>query len=167
MLGWLPRAGVAGLLLIGGYAVATIASAAVGRAATRATARRQPVVEATTRIAVNGAAAVLALSQLGIDTTILNILVAAAAFGVALALAGIAVLGGREVARSIAAGRSVSHLLTPGSRITFTGYTGTIREVSATHVVLVCDDGATAVLPLSAADHAPLIVHTSDPAGND
>jgi hypothetical protein len=166
ILHWLPRAGVAGLLLIAGYVFATLATAGVGRAATRATGRRQPVAEATTRAAIFAAAGILALSQLGIDTTILNIVVAALAFGIALALAGIATVGGRQIARSVAAGRSVADILVPGTRITLLDHTGAIERVTATHVVICLDNGDDAVLPLSATDHNPLVVHsrpTSEP----
>ena len=73
-------------------------------------------MEATTRVAILAAAAVLgAKPQLGIDTTILNILVAAVALSVTLALAGIAVVSGRHIARSVAAGRAVADLITPGT----------------------------------------------------
>lgn len=162
ILAWLPRAGVGGLLLIGGYVLATISAAAVGRAATRATGRRQPLAEAATRAAVIGAAVVLALSQLGIDTTILNILVAAIAFGTALALAGLTTVGGSHVARSVAAGRSVAALVAPGVRVTLAGYTGIVQQVTATHVVVDLDDGDEVVLPLSTADHSPLVIHAVD-----
>ncbi len=159
VLAWLPRVGVAGLILIAGYVLGTLAAAAVNRTAVRATGRRQPVAEAATRFAVIGAATVLALSQLGIDTTILNILVAAVAFGTAFALAGVAIAGGRHIARSVAAGKAVADLVEPGRRITLGGYTGPIVKITATHVVIALDDGSQAVLPLSESDHAPLLIH--------
>jgi hypothetical protein len=162
VLAWLPRAGVAGLLLIGGFVLAAISATAVGRAAARATGRRQPLAEGATRLAVIGAAVVLALSQLGIDTTILNIIVAAIAFGIALALAGIATTGGRHIARSVAAGRAVTEHLVPGVRITLGGHTGTVRQVTATHVVVALEGGDEAVVPLSVADHSSLVIHTGD-----
>lgn len=165
LLAWLPRAGVAGLIMIGGYVVATVATTATRRLATRATGHPQPIAEATTRLAILGAAAILALSQLGIDTTILNIVVAAAAFGVALALAGIAVIGGRDIARSVAAGRAVADLIAPGVRITLSGITGSVDRVTATHVILVLDDGDAAALPLSETDHGSLLIHRTDGEG--
>ena len=162
LLAWLPRAGVAGLIMIGGYVVAAAAATGTRRITTRATGHPQPIVEATTRVAILAAAAVLALSQLGIDTTILNILVAAVALSVTLALAGIAVVSGRHIARSVAAGRAVADLITPGTRITLSGHTGSVERVTATHVVLTLDNGDTAALPLSATDHGALVIHPGD-----
>jgi small-conductance mechanosensitive channel len=146
LLGWLPRLGVAGIILIAGFVIATIASTGVARAASRATGRRQPAVETTVRLGVIAGAVVLALTQLGVDTTILDLLVAATAFGVALALAGIAVVGGRDTARSVAAGKQLSEHLEVGARVTIGNHTGTLQRLTATHAVVITGSGDTAVV---------------------
>lgn len=156
ILAWLPRAGVAGLILIAGYVVATLATATVARTATRATGRRQPAAEAITRAAVLGAAGVLALGQLGIDTTILNILVAALAFGITLAAAGIAVVGGQASARSVAAGRSIAPFVDTGDRVALGATSGQVEAVTPTHLVVRDDDGDRVLLPFALTDEHPL-----------
>jgi small-conductance mechanosensitive channel len=161
LLAWLPRAGIAGLILIAGYVLATIASAGVSRTAARASGSRQPLLDSATRASVLGASIVLALTQLGVDTTILNILVAALAGGVVVALAGIAIIGGRDIARSVAAGKALAPHLEPGTRLTMAGHTGELTQLTATHAVISLDDGDLAVLPLTLAGASAVIVHST------
>jgi small-conductance mechanosensitive channel len=161
LLAWLPRAGIAGLILIGGFVAAAIISAGVARAAARATGNRQPLLESSTRIAVISAAAVLALTQLGVDTTILNILVAAVAFGATLALAGIAITGGRHVAQAVAAGRTLSPHLRLGDRITIGDQTGTLEQLTATHAVLTVDTGDTAIVTFGESPRLAVTIHSA------
>lgn len=160
LLGWLPRLGVAGVILIAGFVIATIASAGAARAARRATGRSQPAVETTVRLGIISGAVVLALTQLGVDTTILDVLVAATAFGVALALAGIAIVGGRDTARSVAAGKSIAEHLEIGARVTMGDHTGTLRRLTATHALVETDSGDTAVIAF--ASIKDLVLHTSE-----
>lgn len=157
LLAWLPKLGVAGIILIVGFVLANVASAAVTRTVRRATGQRQPVVEATTKTAIIVGALVLALNQLGVDTTILDILVAALAGGVAIALAGIAIVGGRDTARSVAAGKSLSEHLEVGARITCDGHTGTIERLTATHVVVATGGGDRSIIPFANIDD--LVIH--------
>ncbi|MEZ5250804.1 MAG: hypothetical protein R2713_16825 [Ilumatobacteraceae bacterium] len=83
----MPRAVVAGLLVITGRIVAGVVVTAVGRAMLRATGRQSKGALRTVEVTIIALVALVAAGQLGIDTTILNILVAAIAFGGALALA--------------------------------------------------------------------------------
>ncbi len=159
LLGWLPRLGVAGVILIAGFVIATIASTGVARAARSATGRSQPGVETTVRLGIIAGAVVLALTQLGVDTTILDVLVAASAFGVALALAGIAIVGGRDTARSVAVGKSIAEHLEIGARVTVGRHTGTLQRLTATHAVVTTDVGDTAIVAFSSIDD--LIVHSA------
>ncbi|MCA1705967.1 MAG: hypothetical protein LC808_22980 [Actinobacteria bacterium] len=147
ILEWLPRVGVAGLFLLAGYAVGVGLATAIGRTAGRISGRRQRGVERAVRSAVFAAAAILALGAVGVDTTILSILVAAGAFGFAMALAGIAVIGTRDVAGHIAAGRTLQASLPPGARIRTTELCGTVVERQVTHVVIEGADGARRLVP--------------------
>lgn len=164
ILAWLPRVGVAGLILIAGYVLATVTTAAVARTASRATGRRHPVAESITRITVIGAAAILALTQLGIDTTILNIVVAAVAFGIAGAAAGIAIVGGRHTAHSVAAGRSLAEHLEIGERIRVGEHAGVLDQVTATHLVVVDDRSHRVIIPFCLTDTTPIVAEATDPS---
>lgn len=163
LLAWLPRLGVAGLILIGGYVIATAVATGVARTAARATGSSQPFLEAATRMAVLAAAIVLALTQLGIDTTILNILVAAVAFGVTFALGGIAIIGGRDTARSVAAGKTISEHLELGDRITIAEHTGTLEQLTATHAVIATDAGNAVIIALASTTSRDVVIHRSAP----
>lgn len=158
LLAWLPRLGVAGLILIAGYVVAAAVATGVARTAAHATGTSQPFLESVTRAAVLAAASVLALTQLGVDTTILNILVAAVAFGVALALAGIAVTGGRDIARSVAAGKAISEHLRLGDRITIGEHTGTLEQLTATHAIIATDADQDIIIALASTNSRDVII---------
>jgi hypothetical protein len=156
VLAWLPNALTAGILLILGYAFGATVGAAVGQAASRAGGRRQPAVEQAVRSAIFAAAAVLALGQLGVNTTILNILIAAAAFGLAAALAGIAIVGSKAMARSIATGRSLASQLPAGQAFRTADFEGTVVEAGATHLVVAGPDERRFLVPWSDLEHGPI-----------
>ncbi len=141
ILDWLPNVALAGLLMIGGYALGITLAATVGRAVTHASGVRQRTLERTVRTGVLGGAAILALSQLGVDTTVLNILIAGLVFGIAAALAGIAVVGGRSVAGHVAAGRTLQPSLPLGAHVRIGGIVGEVVETQIAHVLLETDDG--------------------------
>jgi hypothetical protein len=143
---FLPRAVVAGLLVIGGRIVAGIVVTAVGRAMLRATGKQPKSVLRTLEVTIIALVTLIAAGQLGIDTTILNILVSAIAFGAALAMALLIGIGGRETSREIAAGRAMSRVLTVGDTVTVQGITGTIQELQPTCVLL---DTATGVVVMT------------------
>lgn len=79
---------------------------------------------------------VLAVSTLGIDTTILTtsftIIVAAAGLAIALTFA----FGSRESARNVIAGHYVRQNFRPGQRITLGDYSGTVRSTAGAYTVL-------------------------------
>ncbi len=157
VLAWLPNVAIAGLLLLGGYALGLMVATAVGRMVTRASGTRHRGLERATRTAVFAGAVVLALGQLDVDTTTLNILIAAAAFGLAAALAGIAIVGARSVAPDVAAGRNLQRTLSVGSRIETGSITGTIAELGISHLVL--DTGAGVMhMPYSLIAGQPLLI---------
>ena len=136
ILDWLPDVAVAGILLIVGYALGVTISATVGRAVARASGMRQRTLERAVRTAVFGGAVILALSQLGVDTTVLNILIAGLVFGLAAGLAGIAAVGSRSVAAHVAAGRALQPVLTVGSVVRFGDTECVVVEALIAHVAL-------------------------------
>lgn len=79
---------------------------------------------------------VLAVSTLGIDTTILTtsftIIVAAAGLAIALTFA----FGSRDSARNVIAGYYVRQNFRPGQRITLGDYSGTVRSTAGAYTVL-------------------------------
>lgn len=115
-IAFLPKAIAALVIVIGANVASTFAAATVARslAGTGAAARFAPMI---TKFGILGGGAIIAAGQTGIDTVVVNIAVAAMLFGVALALALLTGLGGRQVAAELAAGRAWRSSLQSGDRI--------------------------------------------------
>lgn len=143
----LPRLLVAFVMLIAGYAVAVAVAAAVGQSALRASGVRQVALERLIRVAIMAAAVVLALTQLGVDATMLIVLLAALLGAPALAMALLSGLGGRDVASQLAAGRALRHQLREGWTISTDGLTGRIVHLHPTTVELETEDGTHVHVP--------------------
>ncbi|MEZ5246675.1 MAG: hypothetical protein R2707_16370 [Acidimicrobiales bacterium] len=121
-----PRILAAGLILIAGRAIAYALGGAVNTAFAGSTTRVRAQIAVAGRFLVYAVAAVLALSQLGVDTTILSILAGAVTFGLAGAFALLVGLGGREMGGELAAGRHLSRLVRVGDDIEIDGIVGRI-----------------------------------------
>ena len=141
LLAWLPRLAVAGLLLIGGYAVGLTIAAAVGRAVERVAGYRNRMLERAVRTVVLAGSLILALSQVGVDTTVVNLLIAGVVFATAAVLAGISVVGGRQVAAHVAAGRVLQRVIEVGMQIEVGDVAGVVAELRVAHVLVDTDDG--------------------------
>ncbi len=76
-----------------------------------------------------GVGVIIALQQVGVSTDIILILVAALAFGGALAAALGAGLGSVPLARQVAAGRHVARRYTPGEKVRVGDAEGNISEI--------------------------------------
>lgn len=115
-IAFLPKAIAALVIVIAANVASTFAAAAVARslAGTGAAARFAPII---TKFAILGGGAIIAAGQTGIDTVVVNIAVAALLFGVALSIALLTGLGGRQVAGELAAGRAWRSSLQSGDRI--------------------------------------------------
>lgn len=143
----LPRFLVAFLILIGGYAVSVAVAATIGQSARKATGVRQVGLERTLRGSIMAAAVVVALTELGVDSSMLVVLLTVAIGTPALAIALLTAHGGREVAGHIAAGRSLRHQLRPGQHLSCDGEHGTIVVLHPSTVELQRDDGSRVLIP--------------------
>ena len=143
LVAFLPRLLIAGLLLLLGGTVATMVANAIGSSLLRATGKPQPSLTRIIRAAVLAVIAILAVSQLGVNTKIIDTLVEAVVFGVTGAMVLLVGLGGRTVAGEVAAGRYVRKLLKPGDRVVCGEIRGTVVHVHAVTVELVDDEGST------------------------
>ena len=161
ILNWLPNVIAAGLVLLVGYAVAAAASRSIARAFERATGNRSRLAERTLRAAIIAGSAVLALGQLGVETTILIVLTAGVVFSAGLTAALLGGLGGRAVAQSIAAGRALSPHLREGRQIRLGTETYTIVELRPATAVLQSTALEQLVISYTALFDAPF--HTPAP----
>ena len=163
VLAWLPRALAGGLILLVGYAAGGAISAAVAAGAQRAIGHRPAALERGLRWGIMSAATVLALGNLGVKTTSLQILIAGVIFAIGLAGALIAGLGGQAVAANVAGGRALANELHIGDTLTTRSHTGTIVRFRPA-VCVLDNDGVTTLIPYSLLLAEPFDIH---PAASD
>lgn len=88
-----------------------------------------------------GVGVIIALQQVGVSTDIILILVAAVAFGGALAVALGVGLGSVPLARQVAAGRHVANRYNPGSKVRVGDAEGPIAEIGLASTRIQVGDG--------------------------
>lgn len=159
VLAYMPRLLLAGVLLIVGYAAAAATNAVLSGGLARATGRTRREAALSLRIAIMTTVLLLALSQLGVDTTILTIAAAALLSGTALAVALLAGLGGRDLAREIAAGRYLRRIVRPGDHIVTSHVTGRITTLHPATTEVHTDTTGTLHVPHTQLLYEPIQVH--------
>lgn len=143
----LPKFLLAFLIVIAGYAISVAVAATVGQSARKATGVRQRSLERLLQIVIMIAAIAAALNQIGVDPTMLVILLAGLLGAPCLALALLSGLGGREVASQLAAGRALRHQLRTGRHLRSGEVEGRIVALHPTTVELEAADGSRVHLP--------------------
>lgn len=147
----LPRLLVAAVTVIVAWGVGVAVAAAVGQSALRATGVRQPTLERVLRIGITLTGVVVALTELGVETAVLAVLVVVVAGAPALAAALLTANGGREVASQLAAGRALRPQLREGWQLRCDApegpVSGQIVAVHPTSVELLTGDGARRMVP--------------------
>ena len=129
---FIPRLLAATIVLIIGNIVGALAEAGVERSLGHVSAELRQRVPPIIKWTIQGFVLVIAANQLGIDTTIISVVVAAVFFGLALAAALLAGLGGRDVARQVAAGRALRRELKVGDSISLGEVHGEIKAIGST-----------------------------------
>lgn len=158
---FVPNVLVAGLIVLAGWAIAVGVSAAIGQSALRASGVRHRGLERSLRVSLVGTAAALALAQVGVDPTILALGLAVLVGGPVLALSLLTALGGRGVARHLAAGRALraqlreDYLLEVSPSADRPAVVGRIVAVHPVTVEVVGEDGEHTHLPLDLLLQAP------------
>ncbi|MBO0809218.1 MAG: mechanosensitive ion channel, partial [Actinobacteria bacterium] len=163
VLAYMPRLLLAGVLLIVGYAAAAVTNVVLSGGLARATGRTRREAALSLRIVIMTIVLLLALSQLGVDTTILTIAAAALLAGTALALALLAGLGGRDLAREIAAGRYLRRIVRPGDNIATSHVTGRITTLHPATTEIQTESTGTLHVPHTQLLSEPLRVHRNPP----
>ena len=163
-----PLVLAAGLILISARAIAFAVTGMVNTAFASSSARIRSQVAAVGRAVVYVVAVVLALSQLGVETTILTMIVGSVAFGGAAAFALLIGLGGREMGGELAAGRNLHRLVRVGDQITVDGTSGRIVAMHPASVEIALPDGASLHLANTRFTRGELIVHhpATNPGGS-
>ena len=169
VLDYSPRLLVAGFILIAGYAAAAFAAGVVGFGLERASGRALLRVSRVVRWGIFSAAVILALAQLGVDTTILILLTAIAGFGVALAAALLVGLGGRHLASEIATGRYLGRFLAEGTYVETAAESGRVVALHPATVELETAEGRRRHVPYTRLLDAGMTIGqpASGPTSND
>lgn len=145
---YFPRALSALIVVILGGVMGTLVSTGVRQSIGSTMGRAGEQIPSVIKAIVSAFAAILAASQLGIDTTVINIVVAACVFGLALAFALVVGFGSRPVATEVACGRAIRRMIAPGDVVSSDHLGGTVVAMHATAVEVVCD-GQIALIPNS------------------
>lgn len=126
VLDYLPRILAAGLIGLGGWALAVVAAGVLAAGLSRATGRLEREFEATIRYTIVALAVVLALAQLGVNITVIIVLVAAVALTVGASVTTLIHHGGRQLAPEIAAGRYLGGFISVGDEIEAGDFAGKV-----------------------------------------
>jgi small-conductance mechanosensitive channel len=148
-LAYLPNVLAAALILLLGGLVARVVGDAVGALATQTGVSAGPIVGQAVRYILLIFVVILALEQLGVETTLLTTVAMALIAATALALALAFGLGSREVARNIMAGFHATEELTLGQSLIVRGHTGRLVHIGPVKSVIETEAGRVS-LPNSA-----------------
>ncbi len=163
ILSWMPNVLAAGLILLAGYALAIAVSGSLSRGFLRATGQRSRLAERTMRSAVIAGSVIVALGQLGVETTILIVLTGGAAATAALAIGLLAGLGGRDTASAIAAGRVLKPDLAEGQVLLIDDEELTIVQLRPATAVLMNAAGDRIVIAYTRLLEHQVIIRPDDP----
>ena len=149
LIAFLPKVLAAAILVILANVASSFAQAGIAPALARLPAATQRQVLSAVRYTILTLAVLLAVRQVGIDTTVVNLGVAAVFFGIAGALMLLVALGGRHVATEVASTRVLRRLFREGDLVRTDTVAGRVVSVHPTAVELVTVDGQTLLVPSS------------------
>ncbi len=129
---FLPRVISAAIVLIIANIVGNLAEPAIAQSLGHVSHVIRQRVPSLVKSLIMGFAVVIAANQLGIDTNVVLIAVGALFFGIALAAALIAGLGGRPVAEEIGAGRAIRRELKVGDVVRIGHVEGEVTALGTT-----------------------------------
>ncbi len=142
---FLPRIISAAIVLIAANVVAGLVEGAIARSIGHVSPELRRRVPSLAKGLIIGFAAVIAANQLGINTSVILIAVAAIFFTVGLAMALLAGLGGRAVAEEVAAGRAVRRELKVGDTIRVGHVEGDVVAIGSTSTQITSSERITLV----------------------
>lgn len=149
MIGFIPKALSAAILLIGANIAASFATVAASGALAGTKASVQRRVALAIKVGFMGAAGLLAAAQLGVNTTVLNLAAAALFFSIGASFTLLSGLGGRQVSAELAAGRAVRRMIAEGDHLEVGGQSGTVVSLHPAAIELEDDDGSVLLVPHS------------------
>ena len=158
LIAWMPQVLTAAIIVIGANVVTSFVQAALRPMMGRSSASVQRQVNMAVKALIVGLASVIAVSQIGIDTTIINIALGALFFGVAASMTLLVGMGGQPVAREVAASRAVRRLVAEGDQVSVGNVVGTVVSIRPTAVEVRDVSGSITLVPSSFFVGEPLTV---------
>lgn len=147
VLAYLPNVLIAILMIIVGRAAATVAGTLLGAGLARATGRTRREMVLVLRAVIMVIVVLLALGQLGVNTQLLTLTFAAVLLCLASAMAMLIGLGGRSVAREVAAGRYLRRILSEGDHVHAGAVDGTVVALHAATTEMESEASGTTHVP--------------------
>lgn len=164
---YIPRLLSATIIIIVANVLSSFAQAALAPALARMPANVQRQTLGGVRLTILTLAVLLAVRQLGFDTTVINLGVAAIFFGIAGALMLLVALGGREVATEVASTRVLRRLFREGDRVTMGSVEGRVVSVHPTAVELHTSDGNVILVPSSRFVAETITIERAEPSSTN
>ncbi len=147
LIAYLPRLLSAAIIIISASVISSFAQAALAGMLGRSSASVQRQVNLGVKVLIVGLATVLAVTQLGIDTTVINIALGAVFFGLAASFTLLVGMGGQSVASEVAATRAARRLVFEGDRVSVGEVSGVVVAVRPTAVEIRDADGSHILVP--------------------
>lgn len=147
LIAFLPKLLSAAILVIGANVMSSFATAALAKALSRASSTVQRQAVMITRTTILALAVLIAVPQLGIDTTVINLAVAAIFFGLAGSMTLLVGLGGRNVASQVASTRAVKRMVSAGDHVSLSDIAGTVVGLHPTAVEVKTEDDDVVLVP--------------------
>lgn len=146
---FIPKVMTAAIIIIAANVLSSFATAAMSQALARLPLQTQRQANSVVKGAIVTLATLLAVSQLGINTDVVNLGVAAVFFGIAASLTLLVGLGGNGVAREVAATRALKRLISQGDTVEVGDNRGVVVAIHPTAVELSRSSGETLLIPSS------------------
>ena len=138
---YLPSVLAATLILLLGSLVASVVGDGIGALMSQAGVRAGPLMGQMARYVLLGFVAILALGQLGVETTLLTTVTTVLVTALALALALAFGLGSRDLARNIMAGFHLRDLFVEGQQVRIGAHEGPLVQIGAVKSTIETDEG--------------------------
>lgn len=148
-IAFIPKLMTAAIIIIVANVLSAFANTALAQAMGRMPIQVQRQAATAVKVTIVTLATLLAVSQLGINTDVVNLGVAAVFFGIAASLTLLVGLGGNGVAREVAATRAMKRLVNQGDTVQVGSVRGVVVAVHPTAVELSTGDGEAILIPSS------------------
>lgn len=149
VIAFIPKLLSAAIIVIAANVISAFASTALSGALGRLPIQTQRLAQNLVRATIVTLAVLLAVGQLGVNTDVLNLGVAAVFFGLAASLTLLIGMGGNGVAREVAATRAMRRLVKTGDTIEVGEFRGSVVAIHPTAVELSSADGDSRLIPSS------------------